>query len=142
MSTIRTYRRENILVVAIDRPEVRNAVDPATAAVLAQAFRAFDADESLSVAILTGTGGTFCAGYDLKSLAAGRSVPLSEEGDGPMGPTRMILGKPVIAAGERHAVAARLQLALRGELPVGRELAGVGAYWPRVRVRLVGVGTV
>jgi len=142
MSSIRTYRRESILVVAIDRPEMRNAVDPATAAALAQAFRAFDADESQSVAILTGTGGTFCAGYDLKSLAAGRSAPLSEEGDGPMGPTRVLLGKPVIAAVEGHAVAGGLELALWCDLRVAAEDAVFGVYCRRFGVPLVDLGTI
>jgi enoyl-CoA hydratase/carnithine racemase len=142
MSSVRTYRRESILVVAIDRPEVRNAVDPATAAALAQAFRTFDADESLSVAILTGTGGTFCAGYDLKSLAAGRSAPLFEEGDGPMGPTRMLLGKPVIAAVEGHAVAGGLELALWCDLRVAAEDAVFGVYCRRFGVPLADLGTI
>jgi enoyl-CoA hydratase len=142
MPAIRTYRRESILVVAIDRPEVRNAVDPATATALAQAFRAFDADESLSVAILTGTGGTFCAGYDLKTLAAGRNVPLSEDGDGPMGPTRMLLGKPVIAAVEGHAVAGGLELALWCDLRVAAEDAIFGVYCRRFGVPLVDLGTI
>src|ERR1051326_510887 len=142
MPAIRTYRRESILVVAIDRPEVRNAVDPATATALAQAFRAFDADESLSVAILTGTGGTFCAGYDLKTLAAGRNVPLSEDGDGPMGPTRMMLTKPVIAAVEGHAVAGGLELALWCDLRVAAEDAVFGVYCRRFGVPLVDLGTV
>ena len=142
MSTIRTYLRESIFVVAIDRPEVRNAVDPPTAAALARAFRAFDADEALSVAILTGTGGTFCAAYDLKSLAAGSSVALSEEGDGPMGPTRMILGKPVIAAVEGHAVAGGLELALWCDLRVAAEDAVFGVYCRRFGVPLVDLGTI
>lgn len=142
MSTIRTYRRDNILVVAIDRPEVRNAVDAPTSAALAQAFRAFDADDALSVAILTGTGETFCAGYDLKSLAAGRALPLSEEGDGPMGPTRMMLTKPVIAAVEGHAVAGGLELALWCDLRVAAENAVFGVYCRRFGVPLVDLGTI
>lgn len=142
MSTIRTYRRDNILVVAIDRPEVRNAVNAETAAALAQAFRAFDAEEALSVAILTGTGGTFCAGYDLKSIATGNNLPLSEEGDGPMGPTRMLLGKPVIAAIEGHAVAGGLELALWCDMRVAADNAVFGVYCRRFGVPLVDLGTV
>lgn len=142
MSTVRTEQRGRIFVVTIDRPEVRNAVDAATASALADAFRAFDTDAAADVAILTGTGNTFCAGYDLKSLAAGRNVPLSEEGDGPMGPTRMLLGKPVIAAIEGHAVAGGLELALWCDLRVASETAIFGVYCRRFGVPLVDLGTV
>ncbi len=109
---------------------------------LAEAFRAFDADESLAVAILTGGGGTFCAGYDLKSLAEGRVALLSEEGDGPMGPTRMLLTKPVIAAVEGHAVAGGLELAIWCDLRVAAEDALFGVYCRRFGVPLVDLGTV
>src|SRR5947208_12909441 len=105
MANVRTRRDGPVLVVTIDRPERRNAVDAATASALADAFRAFDADGSLSIAVLTGAGGTFCAGADLKALAAGEVRPISEHGDGPMGPTRLRLSKPVIAAVEGFAVA-------------------------------------
>src|SRR5437588_2544118 len=103
-----------VAVVTIERPEVRNAVDGPTAAALADAFAGFDRDASLAVAVLTGAGGTFCAGADLKALAAGepRPVSVSPDGDGPMGPTRMRLSKPVVAAVEGHAVAGGLELAL------------------------------
>jgi len=142
MSTVRTEHRARIFVVTIDRPEVRNAVDSATAAALAAAFRAFDKDASADVAILTGAGNTFCAGYDLKSLAAGSNVPLSEQGDGPMGPSRMLLSKPVIAAVEGHAVAGGLELALWCDLRVASDDAVFGVYCRRFGVPLVDLGTV
>jgi enoyl-CoA hydratase len=129
-------------MVTIDRPEVRNAVDSPTAAALAVAFREFDADDSCYVAILTGAGGTFCAGADLKSVSEGRHAPLSEEGDGPMGPTRMLLSKPVIAAVEGHAVAGGLELALWCDLRVAAEDAVFGVYCRRFGVPLVDLGTV
>jgi enoyl-CoA hydratase len=140
--TVKTQQRGAILIVTIDRPEVRNAVDRSTATALANAFRAFDADDSSSVAILTGAGGTFCAGYDLKSVAEGRTVPLSEEGDGPMGPTRMLLGKPVIAAVEGYAVAGGLELALWCDLRVAAENAVFGVFCRRFGVPLADLGTV
>src|ERR1700732_2370537 len=105
MSTVQVETRDAVRIVRICRPEVRNAVDGATAAALADAFREFDGDPALSVAILTGAGGTFCAGADLKAIAEGRGNRTQEDGDGPMGPTRMLLSKPVLAAGEGHAVA-------------------------------------
>src|ERR1700730_6833156 len=105
MKSVLTQALHDILVVTINRPEVRNAVDGATAGMLTDAFRAFDSDSLCRVAVLTGAAGTFCAGADLKALASGRGNSLSEEGDGPMGPTRMLLSKPVIAAVEGHAVA-------------------------------------
>ncbi len=142
MPTVKTEQRGRIFIVTIDRPEVRNAVDAPTAAALADAFRAFDADISTSVAILTGVGETFCAGYDLKSVAEGRTVPLSEEGDGPMGPTRMLLTKPVIAAVEGYAVAGGLELALWCDLRVAAENAVFGVFCRRFGVPLVDLGTV
>src|SRR5256884_8710562 len=101
-----------VAVVTIDRPEVRNAVDGPTAVALADAFAAFADEPGLAVAVLTGAGGTFCAGADLKALASGepRPVSVSPEGNGPMGPTRMELSKPVVAAVEGHAVAGGLAL--------------------------------
>src|SRR5262245_38549954 len=98
MSGVRTETQDRILAVTIDRPEVKNAVDRETAAALAEAFRRFDVDAGLDVAVLTGAGGTFCSGADLKAVAAGAGNRVAEDGDGPMGPTRMLLGKPVIAA--------------------------------------------
>src|SRR5881394_4662927 len=109
--TVRTEQHGPVTVVVIDRPEVRNAVDGPTAQALADAFRAFDADEEAAVAVLTGAGGTFCAGADLKAVADRRSNRVSDEGDGPMGPSRMLLSKPVIAAVEGYAVAGGLELA-------------------------------
>src|SRR5207302_1815058 len=96
-------------VFATDRQAIRNAVDSDTAAALADSFARFEADPQLAVAVLTGAGGTFCAGFDLKALAAGSGNRLSEAGDGPMGPTRMSLSKPVVAAIEGHAVAGGLE---------------------------------
>ncbi len=110
MPTVQMEIRNRVAIVTIDRPEVRNAVDRATAEALADAFREVDANNSLDVAILTGAGGNFCAGADLKALAAGEGNRMSEDGDGPMGPTRMLLSKPVIAAVEGYAVAGGLEL--------------------------------
>ncbi len=131
-----------IAVVTIDRPEVRNAVDRATAAELAAAFRAFDADDALAVAILTGASGTFCAGADLKAVATGGGNRTASEGDGPMGPTRMRLSKPVIAAVEGFAVAGGLELSLWCDMRVAAEDAVFGVYCRRWGVPLVDGGTV
>jgi enoyl-CoA hydratase len=131
-----------VAVVTIERPEVRNAVDAATAEALTAAFRAFDADPAYSVAVLHGAGGTFCAGADLKALAAGERRPVSDEGDGPMGPTRLVLSKPVIAAVEGHAVAGGLELALWCDLRVAATDAVFGVYCRRFGVPLVDLGTV
>ncbi|MFZ2014980.1 MAG: enoyl-CoA hydratase-related protein, partial [Nocardioides sp.] len=97
-----------VTTVTLDRPEVRNAVDRSTAKALADAFRAFDADDSQRVAVLTGAGGTFCAGADLTAM----DNRVAADGDGPMGPTRLRLSKPVVAAVEGYAVAGGLELAL------------------------------
>jgi enoyl-CoA hydratase len=140
--TVRTERQESILVVTLDRPERRNAVDAPTASALASAFRAFDGDPSLAVAILTGEGGTFCAGADLKALAEGEPRPVRPDGDGPMGPTRLRLGKPVIAAIEGYAVAGGLELALWCDLRVASEEAVLGVFCRRFGVPLVDLGTV
>ena len=102
-----------ITVITLSRPQVRNAVDGPTASALAEAFHAFDRDEGSDVAVFYGANGTFCAGADLKAVAAQEGInPLSELGNGPMGPSRMLLGKPVIAAISGHAVAGGLELAL------------------------------
>ena len=103
---------ERVTIVTIDRPDRRNAVDRDTAAALADAFRAFDADAEHDVAVLTGSNGTFCAGADLKAIGDNRGNAVRPVGDGPMGPTRMLLSKPVIAAVEGFAVAGGLELAL------------------------------
>lgn len=129
-------------VVTIDRPEVRNAVDGPTAAALAEAFRRFDGDAALDVAVLTGAQGTFCAGADLKAVADGRGNRVTGDGDGPMGPTRMQLGKPVLAAVEGHAVAGGLELALWCDLRVAARDAVFGVYCRRWGVPLVDGGTV
>jgi len=127
-----------VSTVVLDRPEARNAVDRQTAEELSEAFRAFDADESQSVAVLWGAGGTFCAGADLKAMD-NRVAP---DGDGPMGPTRMRLGKPVIAAIEGHAVAGGLELALWCDLRVAASDAVLGVFCRRWGVPLIDGGTV
>jgi enoyl-CoA hydratase len=131
-----------VTIVTINRPDVRNAVDGPTAALLADAFRAFDADNGQRVAILTGAGGTFCAGADLKGVAEGRGNAVREDGDGPMGPTRMLLGKPVIAAVEGFAVAGGLELAVWCDLRVAAHDAVFGVYCRRWGVPLVDGGTI
>ncbi len=131
-----------VRVVTIDRPHRRNAVDSATAAALAVAFEQFDADESAHVAVLTGTGGYFCAGADLKALADGDRRPVADTGRGPMGPTRMRLTKPVIAAIEGPAVAGGLELALWCDLRVAASDAVLGVYCRRFGVPLVDLGTI
>ena len=131
-----------VRVVTINRPEVRNAVDRATAAALVDAFRAFDGDPSSAVAVLTGSGGTFCSGADLKAVAAGSGNRVTEDGDGPMGPTRVRLTKPVLAAIEGHAVAGGLELALWCDLRVAASDATLGVFCRRFGVPLVDLGTV
>lgn len=140
--SVRAESRNGITTVTIDRPQVRNAVDRETARELAAAFRAFDADDGQAVAILTGAGGTFCAGADLKAIASGDGNRVEETGDGPMGPTRLELSKPVIAAIEGHAVAGGLELALWCDLRVAAEDAVFGVFCRRWGVPLVDGGTV
>ncbi len=130
-----------ITVITISRPEVRNAVDRRTADALAAAFRAFDEDADASVAILTGAGGGFCAGADLKAVGSGEPNRVEPDGDGPMGPTRMRLGKPVIAAVEGHAVAGGLELALWADLRVAARDAVFGVFCRRWGVPLIDGGT-
>lgn len=142
MQTIRTQRDGAIFTVSIDRPERRNAVDRAAADALAEAFRAFDSDDGLSVAILTGEGGNFCAGADLKALPGGGGNRTEPDGDGPMGPTRMVLTKPVIAAVEGYAVAGGLELALWCDLRVAAKNAVFGVFCRRFGVPLIDGGTV
>jgi enoyl-CoA hydratase len=141
-SSVRVDRKGPVTVVTIDRPEVRNAVDGATAALLLAAFQRFEADDHASVAVLTGAGGNFCAGADLKALAAGDLRPVHEVGPGPMGPTRLGLSKPVIAAVEGYAVAGGLELALWCDLRVASEDAVFGVFCRRFGVPLVDLGTV
>jgi len=138
-----TVRRDGVVtVVTIERPEVRNAVDAPTAAALARAFRAFDGDPDAAVAVLTGAGGAFCAGADLKAQAAGEPGRVGEDGDGPMGPTRMRLSKPVLAAIEGPAVAGGLELALWCDMRIAATDAVLGVYCRRFGVPLVDLGTV
>ena len=140
--TVRYAPQGPVVVVTIDRPEVRNAVDAAVAGALAGAFRRFEEDASLSVAVLTGAGDHFCAGFDLKALAADSPSRLSETGDGPMGPTRMHLTKPVIAAIEGYAVAGGLELALWCDLRVAARTSTLGVFNRRFGVPLIDLGTV
>jgi enoyl-CoA hydratase len=142
MSPVGAERVGPVLVVTIDRPEVRNAVDGATAAALVEVFSAFDADDGAAVAVLTGAGGTFCAGADLHAVAAGTGNRLEPTGPGPMGPTRLLLTKPVIAAVEGYAVAGGLELALWCDLRVAARDAILGVFCRRWGVPLVDGGTV
>src|SRR6185436_4776359 len=129
-------------IVTINRPAARNAVDGPTAAELADAFRRFDADPALSVAVFTGSAGVFCAGADLKGVAEGRGNRVSLEGDGPMGPSRMLLAKPVIAAVEGYAVAGGLELAMLCDLRVAARDAVFGVFCRRWGVPLIDGGTI
>ncbi len=132
-----------VTVIAIDRPDRRNAVDAATARELYDAFTAFDADEAVAVAVLTGAGRTFCAGADLKAVATGTGNRVERTGDfGPMGPTRLRLSKPVIAAVEGHAVAGGLELAIWCDLRVAARGAVFGVFCRRFGVPLIDLGTV
>ena len=144
MAKVAVENHGPITVVAIDRfAEARNAVDPETALLLREAFLAFDADSAQSVAILTGRGGTFCAGYDLKVAAGREGAGLHDpEGPGPMGPTRHLLSKPVIAAIEGYAVAGGLELALWCDMRVASETAKFGVFCRRWGVPLIDGGTV
>ena len=130
-----------VTTMIMDRPEVRNAVDPATADALRAAFDAFEADEAASVAVLTGAGGHFCAGFDLKSLAGG-GVTYDPLGEGPMGPTRRLLAKPVLAAVEGYAVAGGLELALWCDMRIAAASATFGVFCRRWGVPLIDGGTV
>jgi enoyl-CoA hydratase len=136
--SVRVEQDGPITTITLDRPEKRNAVDRATAEALAAAFRAFDADGSQSVAVLTGVGGTFCAGADLTGL----DNRIEADGDGPMGPTRLRLSKPVIAAVEGYAVAGGLELALWCDLRVASEDATFGVFCRRWGVPMIDGGTI
>ena len=131
-----------VTVVTINRPERRNAVDSVCAEQLREAFLAFDHDDDRSVAVLTGAGASFCAGADLKAVAEGDRRPIPDEGPGPMGPTRLTLSKPVIAAVEGYAVAGGIELALWCDLRVAAEDAVFGVFCRRFGVPLVDLGTV
>ncbi len=140
--SVRVERDGPVSTVILDRPDVRNAVDGPTAAALAGAFAGFESDEGASVAVLCGAGGTFCAGADLKALGGPDSNRVAPDGDGPMGPTRMRLSKPVIAAIDGHAVAGGLELALWCDLRVVAEDAVLGVFCRRWGVPLIDGGTV
>ncbi len=139
---VRVERAGPVTTVVLSRPAARNAVDGPTARRLADAFRAFDADEEARVAVLWGAGGTFCAGADLKAVGTAHGNRVAPDGDGPMGPTRMRLGKPVIAAVAGHAVAGGLELALWCDLRVAEEDAVFGVFCRRWGVPLIDGGTV
>lgn len=139
---VRIERDGPVFTVVLSRPEVRNAVDGPTAGRLADAFREFESDPDASVAVLWGEGGTFCAGADLKGIGTERGNKVLAEGDGPMGPTRMRLSKPVIAAVSGHAVAGGLELAVWCDLRVAEEDAVFGVFCRRWGVPLVDGGTV
>jgi enoyl-CoA hydratase/carnithine racemase len=139
---VRIERDGSVFTVLLSRPERRNAVDGPTAAALAEAFREFDADPGAAVAVLYGEGGVFCAGADLKAVGGPDGNRVSQEGDGPMGPTRMRLSKPVIAAVAGHAVAGGLELALWCDLRVAEESAVFGVFCRRWGVPLIDGGTV
>jgi enoyl-CoA hydratase len=140
--SVRCEKSGHVTTIILARPEARNAVDRKTAAALAEAFRAFEKDEEARVAVLFGEGGTFCAGADLRAVARGDGNTIAEEGDGPMGPSRMVLAKPAIAAVAGHAVAGGLELALLCDLRVAEEDAVFGVFCRRFGVPLVDGGTV
>ncbi|WP_306188910.1 crotonase/enoyl-CoA hydratase family protein [Streptomyces sp. MK5] len=139
---VRVERQGYVTTVVLSRPEARNAVDGPTAAELTSAFREFEADPRARAAVLWGEGGTFCAGADLKAIGTERGNRVAEDGDGPMGPTRMRLSKPVIAAVAGHAVAGGLELALWCDLRVAEEDAVFGVFCRRWGVPLIDGGTV
>ena len=139
---VRSEKNGHVTTIVLDRPEVKNAVDRPTAAALADAFRAFESDDDARVAVLYGDGGTFCAGADLGAFARGDSNVIAPDGDGPMGPTRMLLAKPVIAAVAGHAVAGGLELALLCDMRVVEDDALFGVFCRRFGVPLIDGGTV
>ena len=139
---VRVEKSGPVTTVILHRPDVRNAVDRAHAAELAEAFRGFEADESAAVAVLFGDGGNFCAGADLKAVAAGTPNRLEPSGDAPMGPTRFLMKKPVIAAVAGFAVAGGLELACWCDLRVVEEDATFGVFCRRWGVPLIDGGTV
>jgi enoyl-CoA hydratase len=139
---VRTERAGPVTTVILDRPAAKNAVDRDTAQALADAFRAFEADDDARVGVLYGDHGTFCAGADLKAMAGGRGNRVEPMGDGPMGPSRMLLAKPVIAAIAGHAVAGGLELALWCDLRVVEADAVLGVFCRRFGVPLIDGGTI
>jgi len=140
---VHVERKGKVMTIILDRPRARNAVDGPTAQALADAFRQFEADEKMCAAVLWGKGGTFCAGADLKAVATGRNVNrVAPDGDGPMGPSRMLLGKPVIAAVAGYAVAGGLELALLCDLRVAEKSAVFGVFCRRWGVPLIDGGTI
>jgi enoyl-CoA hydratase len=140
--SVRVERAGAVTTVILDRPAVKNAVDRATAEALAAAFRAFDADPDARVGVLWGDHGAFCAGADLKAIAGGGGNRVAPDGDGPEGPSRMVLGKPVIAAIAGHAVAGGLELALWCDLRIVEEDAVLGVFCRRWGVPLIDGGTI
>jgi enoyl-CoA hydratase len=140
--TVHYEKNGSIAIVTLDRPEVANAIDRDTADELADIMEAFDADPEMSVAVLTGANGKFCAGADLKAISQGRGNRLATDGRGPLGVTRMLLSKPVIAAVEGHAVAGGLELALWCDMRVAARNAVFGVYCRRWGVPLCDGGTV
>jgi enoyl-CoA hydratase len=140
--TVRVERSGPVTTVILDRPGVRNAINAPAAAALAEAFADFHADPDASVAVLFGAGGTFCAGADLKAIGSRDGNTVEAAGNGPMGPTRMELSKPVIAAITGHAVAGGLELALWCDLRVAEEDAILGVFCRRWGVPLIDGGTV
>jgi len=140
--SVRTEHDGAVTVITIDRPEVRNAVDGPTADALEEAFRSFDADDDAHVGVLTGAGGVFCAGADLTGMLEGRGNRVEPDGAGPMGPSRMLLDKPVLAAIEGYAVAGGLELAVWCDLRVAARDAVFGVFCRRWGVPLIDGGTV
>jgi enoyl-CoA hydratase len=140
--SVRVEHDGEVTTVLLARPERKNAVDGATADALAEAFRAFDADPKAKVAVFHGEGGVFCAGADLKAVGSDTQNHLNETGDGPMGPSRLLLSKPVIASIAGHAVAGGLELALWCDLRVAEEDAVLGVFCRRWGVPLIDGGTV
>ncbi len=140
--SVRVEHAGPVTTVILHRPQARNAVDGPTARALAEAFRAFDADPDAAVAVLWGDGGTFCAGADLKAMGGENSNQVTEDGDGPMGPTRMRLSKPVIAAVSGYAVAGGLELALWCDLRIAEQDSTFGVFCRRWGVPLIDGGTV
>jgi len=140
--SVRIERAGAVFTVIIDRPEARNAVDRTTADALTAAFREFDADDGARAAVLWGAGGNFCAGADLKAVASGNPNRVADDGDGPLGPTRMRLSKPVIAAVAGYAVAGGLELACWADLRVAEKSATFGVFCRRWGVPLIDGGTI